>query len=170
VGLPSGNIPQFPLEPPAANAIPAQRGGRRQEDEEGARAYVKRNPPALQADMVVEYHRTWPPAGHEYGKPRGQAIFPMAAPKPCRYLEVLHHRDGVTRWCAYLDYELRGNEDTWCYPGGCQFHEAPDPPGAVVYEDGRWMTLDDYGEWLCAQAGIPEGYEFQDWKTEVQRQ
>lgn len=69
---------------------------------------------------------------------------------------------------AYLDYELRGNEDIRCAPGGCPFYESPGPPGAVVYDDGRWMTLEEYGEWLRTKPGIPEGYELQDWKIEAE--
>ncbi len=138
-------------------------------DEEGAQAYVQRHPPELRGDLRVEYYRTWPPVGFEYGKQMGQAISRLAAPKPCRYLEALRQRDRATCWCAYFDYALRGNEDLWCYPGGCPFYEPPGPAGAVVFEDGRWMMLDEYGEWLRTKPDIPEGYEFQDWKTELER-
>jgi hypothetical protein len=136
-------------------------------DEEGARAYIRCHPPELQKDMVLEYHRMWPPAGYQYGKPMEHGSSRRAAPKACRYLEALHRGDRVTPWCAYMDQELRGDEDIWCYPGGCHFYEAPGPPRAVVYEDGRWMTPDEYGEWLRTNPSIPEGYEVQNWKTEL---
>ncbi|HLE81950.1 MAG TPA: hypothetical protein VJA25_11725 [Dehalococcoidia bacterium] len=80
--------------------------------------------------------------------------------KPCRYLEQV---DGGA-YCVYWDMALRGDEDLWCHPGGCEYYE--EPSGCIF--EGRWMTLTEYADHMQrkSEREIPEGLELQDFRLD----
>lgn len=79
--------------------------------------------------------------------------------KPCRYLEGHIHADmKVCVFCAYHDEPLKDEETIKCYPGGWECYE--EQGRGVIYEDGRWMSVGEYTDWLRKEGReLPDGIE-----------
>lgn len=76
--------------------------------------------------------------------------------KPCRYLRL--NPDEETGYCAYYDMALKGHESIRCYPHGWECYEEP---GGVIYENGRWLSLAEYLEYVEEknERELPDGIE-----------
>ena len=81
-------------------------------------------------------------------------------PKPCRYLEGCIHANMTTSVnCIYWDMPLQDKETIRCYPGGWECYE--EPAKGIIYENGRWMTCEEYSEFLENKPGIPDYIEYE---------